>query len=92
MDSYIIIPVSLIPEWTKTNVKTYPFCRFSLSRSSIIVDDAHTDDLYLMWLNGDTEQYALIKQNSTYVTIDEFREMEKDPLSDWYIGGDNVES
>lgn len=85
MHKFLIISVSLIPEWTKTNVPTYPFGRFSTNGEFLLLDDAHPESTYLKWLGPNADQLPIILQSAVTVTRDEFRQMLIDPQSVWYV-------
>lgn len=88
MHRFLILPVAVVPEWTKQNVPTYPQARFSNDGQYMILDDAHPETTYRKWLGPNADQLSSVMSAAVSVTADEFKELESDTGSVWFSGGD----
>jgi len=87
MHGFLIIPTSVIPEWTKQNVPTYRMGRFSNSGAYMLIDDAHPAATYAKWLGPNADQLPDILAAATSVSAAGFAALLADPSSDWYATG-----
>lgn len=85
MHKFLMIPVSVIPQWTKDNVPTYGAGMFSNDGQFMLIDDAHPETTYLRWLGPNADQLPAVLAAATRVTKSEFEQLLADPLSSWYI-------
>lgn len=83
--SFLAIPVSIIPEWTKINVPTYNLGCFSNDFSMMLIDNAHTEQTYKRWLGPNFEQLPNIMANSTELTHEQLIQLQNDSNSIWYV-------
>lgn len=81
---FLILPVAVIPEWTKQNVPTYPLGSFSNDGAEMLIDDAHPISTYQKWLGPNFHLLDSIMAASVKVTGDELKAMRADPQSAWY--------
>jgi len=86
MKTYLAIPVSIIPDWTKRNVPTYPLGRFSNDGSCMLIDNAHPVSTYERWLGPNIGLLDSIIAASTLLTHDEVVSLSLDSNSIWYGG------
>ena len=84
MHSFLILPVAVVPEWTKVNVKTYPLSRFSKDGAYMLIDNAHPQSTYTKWLGPHASELEGILKAATPITIEEFSLLTRDPSSIWY--------
>lgn len=88
MHNFLMIPVSVIPQWTKDNVPTYSAGMFSNDGQFMLIDDAHPETTYLRWLGPNADQLPAVLAASTSITVLEIKQMSADPQSIWFTGGD----
>lgn len=72
----------------KNNVPTYSMARFNNDGSEIIIDNSHPVGTYLKWLGATPNAEEVLQEmlfNSVCVSASEFKIMEQDPNSIWYI-------
>ncbi len=86
MKTYLAIPVSIIPEWTKQNVPTYPLGRFSNDGQYMLIDNAHPLGTYERWLGPNIGLLDSIIAASTLLTHDEVVSLSADSGSIWHGG------
>lgn len=84
MHTYLAIPVSVIPQWTKDNIPTYPLGYFSNDNAYMLIDNAHPVVTYQKWLGPNFDQLGNIISSSTIYTHEQMQELRADPLSIWY--------
>lgn len=83
--SFLAIPVSIIPDWTKQNVPTYSMGYFSNDGSLMLIDNAHTEGTYKRWLGPNFNQLPNIIANSTELSYEQLLQLQNDNNSIWYI-------
>lgn len=86
MKTYLAIPTSVIPEWTKQNIVTYPLGRFSNDTQFMLIDNAHPIGTYEKWLGPNFHLLESIVDASTVYTHEEILALSQDPESIWYGG------
>lgn len=84
MHDFLIVPTTLIPEWSKQNTPFYNLAPFSNDGLFILMDDAHPISTYQKWLGPNFDQYEAIMAASVRVTAEEFKAMRDDQQSAWY--------
>jgi hypothetical protein len=87
MHGFLIIPTSIIPEWTKKNVPTYHLGRFSNDGAFMLIDDAHPATTYAKWLGPNIAELDTIMDASSPVTAEQINILSLDPSSIWFSGG-----
>lgn len=84
MHTYLAIPVSVIPQWTKDNIPTYPYGYFSNNNSYMLIDNAHPESTYFKWLGPNANLLPDILNASIVYSQEEINQLKEDPLSIWY--------
>ena len=87
MHGFLIIPTSIIPEWTKKNVPTYHMGRFSNDGAFMLIDDAHPEATYRKWLGPNIGALDGILAAAVSVTAEDFKALEASQPGLW--GGEN---
>ena len=88
MHNYLIVPTSIIPEYSKKNVPFYDMGRFSNDGAYLLMDDAHPIATMQKWLGPNFAMYDEFRAMCQSVTAEEVKEMSQDPNSIWYGGSE----
>lgn len=83
MHNFLMLPVSVIPEWTKQNVPTYNLGRFSNDGQFMLIDDAHPLSTYQKWLGPNINMLDSILAAAIRVTAAEFKNIEESQPDLW---------
>lgn len=86
MKTYLAIPVSVIPDWTKQNIPTYPLGLFSNDGAYMLIDNAHPISTYEKWLGPNIALLDSIIAASTVYSHDDISTLKSDVNSIWFKG------
>jgi hypothetical protein len=89
MHNYLIVPTSIIPEYSKNNVPFYDMGRFSNDGTYLLMDDAHPLTTMQKWLGPNFAMYDEFRAMCQSVTAEEFAAMQNDSSSVWYAPPEN---
>jgi hypothetical protein len=90
MHNFLVMPTEALPEKIKSSA-AYKASRFSVDGSLVVIDNAHTINTFIGWVGDTDEDYELIQEllkNASCVAYAEFRRLEQDPLSCWFVAGE----
>lgn len=85
MHTFLVVPLSLVPEWTKQNVPNFDMAVRSNDGLYLLIDNAHPESTYLKWLGPNKDTLLSMLQASTVVSYEELVQLRTDPDSIWFL-------
>lgn len=85
MHSFLVVPLSLVPQWTQQNVPFFDMVMRSNDGLYLLLDNAHPESTFRKWLGPNADTLPSMLASSTIVTHEELLLYRRDPESIWFL-------